>query len=141
MTQQRADTTTETDEYEPTEWAYQSGLEATAPERRLESREAVWEADRDWQAFRQLCYPDPGPPNEEDMARGLQHLYAAVARGNAEAECRLATMLFVGHGPVRLPRDLPRAALLYQAAVKSGHLVAAWQLLVLKRVHPDIDIR
>ena len=131
--------TTNMDEYEPTEWAYQSGLEATKAERSLENQEAAWGADKDWQAFRTLCYPDPGPPTEEEVERGLHHLYAAVARGNAEAQCRLATILYVGHGPIRLKRDLPRAASLYQAAAKSGHPTAACYLVVLKKTHPEID--
>ena len=137
MTELRTDTTTDMDEYEPTEWAYQSGLEATAPERRLESKEAAWEADDDWQAFRALCYPDPGPPGQEEIAQGLNHLYAAVARGNAEAQCRLATLLYVGHGPVRLTRDLPHAVSLYQAAIEGGHPTAAWLLTVLKKTFPE----
>lgn len=140
MTELRADATTDMDEYEPTEWTYQSGLEATAPERSLESKEAAWEADEDWQAFRALCYPDPGPPSQEEIALGLNHLYTAVARGNAEAQCRLATILFVGHGSIRLPQDLHRAASLYQAATNSGHPTAAWQLAVLKTTFPETDL-
>ena len=137
MTKLQTVTTTDNDEYEPTEWEYQSGLEATTMERRLESRESAWEADKDWQAFRALCYPDPGPPTKEDVEQGIKHLYAAVARGNAEAQCRLASILCVGHGPVRLPRNLPRSASLYKAAVKSGHPTAAWQLAVLKMTHHE----
>ena len=132
-------TTTDMEEIEPTEWAYQSGLEATAAERRLESKEAIWEADEDWQAFRTLCYPDPGPPSQEEIAQGLQHLYAAVARGNADAQYRLATILFVGHGHVRLKRDLSRAASLYQAAIEGGHPTATWQLAVLQMINPAVD--
>ena len=131
-------TNTDREEFEPTEWAYQSGLEATTAERRLMSNEATWEADEDWQAFRSLYYPDPGPPTKEDVEQGIKHLYAAVDSGNAEAQCRLATMLFVGHGPVRLKRDLPRAASLYQAAMEGGHATAAWQLEVLKVSCPEI---
>ena len=121
---------------EPTEWDYQSGLEATATARRRMSNEAAWEGDEDWQTFRALCYPALGRPGREDIAQGLQHLYAAVARGNAEAQCRLATILFVGHGPVRLKRDLSRAASLYRAAAAGGHPTAASQLAVLKTSHP-----
>ena len=131
-------TNTGMEEVEPTEWDYQSGLEATTAERRQMRNEAAWEADEDWQAFRALCYPEPGSPSQEEIAQGLQHLYAAVARGNAEAQCRLATMLFVGHGPVRFPRNLPQAASLYQAAVEGGHPTAAWQLAVLKMSYPEI---
>ena len=130
-------TTTDLDEYEPTELEYQSGLEATSAERSLESKEVAWEADKDWQTFRQLCYPEMGPPSEEALTRGLRHLYAAVARGNAEAQCRLATILYVGHGMVKLPQDLLRAASLYQAATNSGHPTAAWQLAVLKMTFPE----
>ena len=134
-------TNTDMEEVEPTEWDYQSGLEATTAERRLESKEAIWEADEDWQAFRTLCYPDPGPPSQEEIAQGLQHLYAAVDRGNAEAQCRLATILYVGHGSIRLTRDLPYALSLYQAAIEGGHPTAACQLAVLKITYPEIDIR
>ena len=133
-------TTTDTEEIEPTEWDYQSGLEATTAERRQMSNEAAWEADEDWQAFRALCYPEPGPPSQEEIAQGLQHLYAAVARGNAEAQCRLATILYVGHGPVRLTRDLPHVVSLYQAAIESGHPTAAWHLAILKMTFPEADI-
>ena len=64
-------TTTDMEEIEPTEWAYQSGLEATAAERRLESKEAIWEADEDWQAFRTLCYPDPGAAESARNCAGI----------------------------------------------------------------------
>ena len=141
MTVLHTTTPANSDEVEPTEWAYQSDLEATMAERRLKCNEAAWEADEDWQAFRALCYPDPGPPSQEEIAQGLQHLYAAVARGNAEAQCRLATILYVGHGPVRLTRDLPHAVSLYQAAIEGGHPTAACQLAVLKITYPEIDIR
>ena len=140
MTDLHTATPTHSDDVEPTEWAYQSGLEATTAERRLLSKEALWEQDKDWQVFRTLCYPDPGPPTEEDVRQGLQHLYAAAARGNAVAQCRLASMLCVGHGPVRLPQDLHRSASLYQAAVKSGHPTAAWHLAVLKMTYPEADV-
>ena len=130
-------TTTDMEEIEPTEWDYQSGLEATTAERRQMSNDAAWEVAEDWQAFRVLCYPDPGPPTEEEMEQGLQHLYAAVDRGNAEAQCRLATILYVGHGSIRLTRDLPHAVSLYQAAIEGGHPTAAWYLAVLKMTFPE----
>ena len=124
--------------FEPAEWEYQSELEATTEERHIQRKEAAWEADDDWQAFRLLCYPDLGPPTDEELDRAFQHLQAAVARGNAEAQYRLATILHVGYGPYGLPRDLSRAASLYQCAIERGHLTAVWQLEVLKITHPDI---
>ena len=81
-------TTTDMEEIEPTEWDYQSGLEATTAERRQMSNEAAWEVDEDWQAFRVLCYPDPGPPgsyhggaSQETTPQGLAGVPTPVWSG------------------------------------------------------------
>ena len=52
-------------------------------------------------------------------------LEAAVAQGNAEAQCWLGTMYFTGEG---VPKDLQHAAQLYTAAADQGHAKAQCRL-------------
>ena len=60
---------------------YESASEATRAERDRQAREAEWEADPDWQAFRRLCYSDTEEPDAAAIRKGVNHLIAAAQNG------------------------------------------------------------
>ena len=120
-----------------TEIEYESALEATQTERARQKREAAWEADSDWQAFRRLCYSDTGTPDAAAIRKGVQHLIAAARRGHAPAQCRLATELHLGERRLGIKPDIHKAAAWYREAAKHGDPIALQSLVVLKVTHPD----
>ena len=120
-----------------TEIEYESALEATRAERARQEREAAWEADSDWQAFRRLCYPDTGTPDAAAIRKGINHLIAAAQNGHAPAQCRLATELHLGGGRLGIKPDVRKAVAWYRLAAKNGDPIALQSLVVLKATHPD----
>ena len=68
-----------------TEIEYESALEATRAERAQQAREAEWEADQDWQAFRNLCYSDTEVLDAAAIRKGVNHLVTAARNGHALA--------------------------------------------------------
>ena len=121
-----------------TEIEYESALEATRAERARQAREAEWEADPDWHAFRTLCYSDTGAPDAAAIRKGVNHLIAAARRGHAPAQCRLATELHLGEGRLGIKPDIHKAAAWYREAAKHGDPIALQSLVVLKFTHPQI---
>ena len=120
-----------------TEIEYESALEATRAERARQAREAEWEADSDWQAFRRLCYSDTGTPDAAAIRKGVNHLIAVARRGHAPAQCRLATELHLGEGRMGIQVDVRKAVAWYRLAAKNGDPIALQSLVVLKASHPD----
>ena len=123
---------------EITEYEYESAQEATQAERAWQAREAAWEADLDWLAFQTLCFSDTEMPNIEAIRKGVQHLIAAAQRGNAPAQCRLATELYLGEGRFGIQPDIRKAAAWYQLAAKNGDPIALQSLVVLGLTHPEL---
>ena len=123
---------------EITEYEYESSLEATRAERDRQSREAEWESDTDWQAFRRLCYSDTEIPDAEAIKKGVQHLIAAAQRDHAPAQCRLATELHLGEGRLGIRPDIRKAVAWYRLAAKSGDPIALQSLVVLEVTHPNM---
>ena len=121
-----------------TEIEYESALEATRAERDRQAREAEWESDPDWQAFQALCYSDTETPDAAAIRKGLNHLIAAARRGNASAQCRLATELHLGGGRLGIKEDIYKAAGWYRLAAKQDDPVALQSLVVLGVTHPEI---
>ncbi len=121
-----------------TEIEYESALEATQAERARQEREAAWEADLDWQAFRRLCYPDTGTPDAAAIRKGINHLIAAAQRGHAPAQCRLATELHLGEGRLGIKPDVHKAVAWYRLAAKNNDPIALQSLVVLEFTHPQI---
>ena len=115
-----------------TEIEYESALEATRAERARQEREATWEADPDWHAFRALCYSDTETPDAEAIRKGVNHLIAAAQRGHAPAQCRLATELHLGEGRLGIKPDIRKAVAWYRAAAKNGDPIALQSLVVLE---------
>ena len=120
-----------------TEIEYESALEATRSERARQAREAEWEADPDWQAFRNLCYSDTETPDSGAIRKGVNHLINAAQNGHAPAQCRLATELHLGEGRLGIKPDVHKAVAWYRAAAKNGDAVAHQSLVVLKVTHPE----
>ena len=120
-----------------TEIEYESAPEATRAEHDRQAREAEWEADPDWQAFRELCYPDNREPDAATIRKGVRHLIAAAQRDHAPAQCRLATELHLGEGRLGIKPDIHKAVAWYRLAAKHGHPIALQSLVVLKATHPD----
>ena len=114
-----------------TDIKYESALAATRAERDRQEREAAWESDPDWQAFRRLCYPDTGTPGAADIKKGVRHLTAAAQRDHASAQCRLATELHLGEGRLGIKPDIHKAVAWYRLAAKGGDPVALQSLVVL----------
>ena len=123
---------------EMTEYEYESALEATRAERDRQAREAAWDADPDWQAFQVLCYSDTEAPDTAAIRKGVKHLIAAVRRGHAPAQCRLATELHLGEGRLGIKPDIRKAAAWYRIAAKKGDPTALQSLVVLEVTHPDM---
>lgn len=121
-----------------TEIEYESALEATRTERARQAREAVWEADPDWQAFRRLCYSDTGTPDSAAIRKGVNHLITAARNGHALAQCRLATELHLGEGRLGIKPDVHKAVAWYRAAAKHGDPIALQSLVILKVTHPEM---
>ena len=121
-----------------TEIEYESALEATRAERARQAREAEWEADPDWQAFRRLCYSDTETPDAAAIRKGVNHLIAAAQRDHALAQCRLATELHLGEGRLGVKPDVSKAVAWYRAAAKNGDPIALQSLVVLELTHPEI---
>ena len=121
-----------------TEIEYESALEATRAERARQAREATWESDPDWQAFRRLCYSDTETPYAAAIRKGVNHLIAAARRGHAPAQCRLATELHLGEGRLGIKPDVSKAVAWYRAAAKNGEPIALQALVVLAVTHPDL---
>ena len=121
-----------------TEIEYESALESTRAERARQAREAEWEADPDWQAFRRLCYSDTETPDAAAIRKGVNHLMMATQRGHAPAQCRLATELHLGEGWLGIKPNIGKAAAWYRAAAKNGDPVALQSLVILKVTHPEI---
>ena len=121
-----------------TEIEYESALEATRSERARQEREAAWETDSDWQAFRRLCYSDTETPDAAAIRKGVQNLIAAARRGHAPAQCRLATELHLGEGRLGIKPDIHKAAAWYREAAKNGDPIALQSLVVLAATHPVI---
>ena len=117
---------------------YECELEATQAERARQAQETAWDSDPDWHAFRTLCYPDTETPDAAVIKEGVNHLIAAAQRGNAPAQCRLATELHLGEGRLGIRPDVRKAAAWYRAAAKNGDPVALQSLVVLAVTHPDI---
>ena len=124
---------------EITEIEYESALEATRAERARQEREAAWEADSDWQAFRRLCYSDTGTPDAAAIRKGVNHLIAAAQRDHAPAQCRLATELHLGEGRFGIKPDIRKAVVWYRSAAKNGDPIALQSLVVLNVTHPEIS--
>ena len=120
-----------------TEIEYESALEATRAERARQAREAKWEADPDWQAFRRLCYSDTEASDAAAIRKGVNHLIAAAQRDHAPAQCRLATELHLGEGRLGIKPDVHKAAAWYRAAAKHGDPIALQSLVVLAVTHPQ----
>ena len=121
-----------------TDIEYESALEATRAERALQSREAEWEANPDWQAFQRLCYSDTVAPDSAAIRKGVNYLIAAAQRGHAPAQCRLATELHLGEGRLGIKPDIRKAVGWYRSAAKHGDPVALQSLVVLTVTHPEI---
>ena len=113
-------------------------MEATQAERARQAREAEWEADTDWQAFRTLCYSDTETPDAVAIRKGVNHLIAAAQRDHAPAQCRLATELHLGEGRLGIKPDVRKAVAWYRAAVENGDAIAFQSLVVLRFTHPEI---
>ena len=122
-----------------TEIEYESALEATRAERDRQAREADWEADPDWQAFRGLCYSDTEIPDAADIKKGVQHLIVAAQRDHAPAQCRLATELHLGEGRLGIKPDIDKAVAWFRLAAKNGDPIALQSLVVLNVTHPEIS--
>ena len=120
-----------------TEIEYESALEATRTERARQSREAEWEADPDWQAFRRLCYSDTGAPDAAVIRKGVNHLITAAQKGHAPAQRRLATELHLGEGRLGIKPDICKAVDWYRAAANKGDPIALQSLVVLSITHPE----
>ena len=120
-----------------TEIEYESGLEATRAERSRQTREAEWEADPDWQAFRRLCYSDTGAPDAAAIRKGVKHLVTAAQNGHVSAQCRLATELHLGEGRLGIKPDVYKAVAWYRLAAKNGDPIALQSLVILKVTHPE----
>ena len=120
-----------------TEIEYESALEATRAERARQEREAAWEADSDWQAFRRLCYSDTRTPDAAAIRKGVNHLIAAAQRDHAPAQCRLATELHLGEGRFGIKPDIRKAVVWYRLAVMNGDPIALQSLVVLQATHPQ----
>ena len=121
-----------------TDIEYESALEATRAERVRQAREAKWEADPDWQAFRRLCYSDAEAPDAAAIRKGVNHLIVAAQRGHAPAQCRLATEFHLGEGRLGIKPDVHKAAAWYRSAAKLGDAIALQSLVVLKVTHPVV---
>lgn len=121
-----------------TEREYESALEATQAERARMEQEAAWEKDPDWQAFQALCFSDTEAPNTEAIRKGVQHLINAAQRGNAPAQCRLATELHLGEGRFGIQPDVRKAVAWYRASAKHGGPIAIQSLVVLGVTYPDV---
>ena len=121
-----------------TEIEYESALEATLSERARQAREAEWEADQDWQAFRRLCYSDTEMPDAAAIRKGVNHLIIAAQNDHAPAQCRLATELHLGEGRLGIKPDIHKAAAWYQLAAKNGDPIALQSLVVLGVTNPEI---
>ena len=121
-----------------TEIEYESALEATRAERARQAREAAWETDPDWQAFRRLCYSDTETPDAAAIRKGVNHLIAAAQRDHAPAQCRLATELHLGGGRLGIKPNVRKAAAWYRLAAKNGDPIALQSLVVLAVTHPEI---
>ena len=122
---------------EMTEYEYKSSLEATRAERTQQAREAAWDSDPDWQAFRRLCYSDNETPDTEAIRKGINHLIVAAQRGHALAQCRLATELHLGEGCLGLMPKIRKAAVWYREAAKKGDPIAIQSLVILNVTHPE----
>ena len=120
-----------------TEIEYESALEATRSERARQAREAEWEADPDWQAFRNLCYSDTEMPDSAAIRKGVNHLINAAQNSHAPAQCRLATELHLGEGRLGIKPDIGKAAAWYRSAAKQGDPIALQSLVILKVTHPE----
>ena len=120
-----------------TEIEYESSLEATRSERARQAREAEWEADPDWQAFRNLCYSDTDTPDSAAIRKGVNHLITAAQSGHAPAQCRLATELHLGEGRLGIKQDIRKAVAWYRLAAKHGDPIALQSLVILKVTHPE----
>ena len=123
---------------EMTDYEYECALEATQAERDRQAREAAWEADPDWQAFRTLCYSDTEPPDAAAIRNGVNHLIAAAQRGHAPAQCRLATEFHLGEGRLGIKPDIRKAVVWYRVAAKNGDPVALQSLAVLEVTLPQV---
>ena len=121
-----------------TEIEYESALEATRAERAQQAREAEWEADQDWQAFRNLCYSDTEVLDAAAIRKGVNHLVTAARNGHALAQCRLATELHLGEGRLGIKPDIGKAAAWYRSAAKQGDPIALQCLVVLEITNPEI---
>ena len=121
-----------------TEIEYESALEATRAERAQQMREAKWEADSDWQAFRRLCYSDTRTPDAAAIRKGVNHLITAAQRGHAPAQCRLATELHLGEGRLGIKPDIGNAIAWYRSAAKHGDPIALQSLVVLAVTHSSV---
>ena len=121
-----------------TEIEYESALEATRAERARQEREAAWEADPDWQAFRRLRYPDTGTPDAAAIRKGVNHLVTAAQNGHAPAQCRLATEMHLGEGRLGIKPDVRKAVAWYRLAAKHDDPIALQSLVVLAVTHPDM---
>ena len=121
-----------------TEIEYESALEATRAERAQKAREAEWEADPDWQAFRKLCYSDTETPDAAAIRKGVNHLVTAAQNGHAPAQSRLATELHLGDGRLGIRPDVHKAVAWYRAAAKNGDSIALQSLVVLAFTHPEL---
>ena len=117
---------------------YESALEATRAERARQAREAEWEADPDWQAFRNLCYSDTRTPDAAAIRKGVNHLVTAAQNGHAPAQCRLATELHLGEGRLGIKPDIGKAVAWYRLAAKNGDPIALQSLVVLGSTHPEL---
>ena len=120
-----------------TEIEYESALEATRAELDRQAREAAWDSDPDWQAFRKLCYSDTGTPNAAAIRKGVNHLITAAQNGHAPAQYRLATELHLGEGRLGIKPDVHKAAAWYRSAAKNGDPIALQSLVVLAVTHPQ----
>ena len=120
-----------------TEIEYENALEATRAELDRQAREAAWDSDPDWQAFRNLCYSDTETPDSAAIRKGVNHLITAVQNGHAPAQCRLATELHLGEGRLGIRPDIRKAVAWYRAAAKHGDPIALQSLVVLAVTHPE----